>query len=81
MIRMKRLMEKAYGVSHIEKIKEVIIGYDELKDLDDLGVDLESEDITEFMDKFLDVFSTNAHLTSLKINDKRLWFDVNVIFR
>ncbi|KAL4502450.1 hypothetical protein ABPG72_012037 [Tetrahymena utriculariae] len=81
MIRMKRFIASAYGISSIEKLTDVVFSFDEFQDLDDEEFNFQDKDITEFIDKFLEAISTNKNLNSLIIDDKRLLFDACIVFK
>ncbi|KAL4470359.1 hypothetical protein ABPG74_011970 [Tetrahymena malaccensis] len=81
MIRMKRFIASAYGISSIEKLTDVVFSFDEFQDLDDEEFNFQDKDITEFIDKFLEAISTNKNLNSLIIDDKKLLFDACVVFK
>lgn len=80
MIRMNKFLEKAYGVSSVHRLKEILFSHTELMEASEfIDIDV-TEDITEFFDTFIEALSASKNLTSLSILDKNLFLDISVLF-
>lgn len=78
---MNKFLEKAYGVSNVNRLKEVVFSHVELMEASEfIEIDI-SEDVSEFLDTFIEALSASNSLTSLRIIDKNLFFDVSVVLQ